>query len=99
MRHSTQLGHAFGMHRAIGKKTGSADPKIPAGHKGIANLLGMLEHPKIALNVAFLRSSWLLPPSQVRGNTGSVPGVRTYLRRPFKPKRDVLLLETRALTL
>jgi len=34
-------------------KTGPADPKIPASFADVADLLGMLEHFKFALNVAF----------------------------------------------
>lgn len=35
-------------------KAGPANPEIPASLTGIADLLGMLEHSKLALNVAFV---------------------------------------------
>jgi len=44
-------------------KTGPADPKIPAGFAGIADLLGVPEHSKFALNVAFfVRHRYFLHP-------------------------------------
>jgi len=35
-------------------KAGPAHPEIPASLAGIADFLGMLEHSKFALNVAFV---------------------------------------------
>jgi hypothetical protein len=35
-------------------EAGSADAKIPTGFAGIADLLGVLKHPKFALNIALL---------------------------------------------
>lgn len=50
------------MHRAI-DKTGPADPKIPAGLTGIVNFLSVLEHSKVAVNVAFfVRDEYFLYP-------------------------------------
>jgi len=44
-------------------KTGPADPKILAGFAGITDLLGVLEHSKFALNVAFfVRHEYFLHP-------------------------------------
>ena len=44
-------------------KAGPANPKIPAGFAGIADLLGVLEHSKFALNVAFfVRHEYFLHP-------------------------------------
>ena len=44
-------------------KNGSADPKILASFVGIADLLGVLEHSKFALNVAFfVRQEYFLHP-------------------------------------
>lgn len=44
-------------------KAGPADPKIPTGLAGIADLLGVLEHFKFALNVAFfVRHEYFLHP-------------------------------------
>jgi hypothetical protein len=44
-------------------KAGSADPKIPASFAGITDLLGVLEHSKFALNVAFfVRHRYFLHP-------------------------------------
>ena len=44
-------------------KNGSADPKILASFVGIADLLGVLEHSKFALNVAFfVRQEYFFHP-------------------------------------
>lgn len=57
-----QLLHAFGMHHAS-IETGPADPKKSTGLAGIADLLGVLEHSKLALNIAFVvRHEYFLHP-------------------------------------
>ena len=44
-------------------EAGPAYPKIPAGFAGIADLLRVLEHSKLALNVAFVvRHKYFLHP-------------------------------------
>ena len=76
-------------------KAGPANPKIPAGFAGIADLLGVLEHSKFALNVAFfVRHEYFLHPKS--GNLQEVPreSVHIYTQpavqdRRFRDTRDL----------
>jgi hypothetical protein len=62
-------------------KAGSADPKIPASFAGIADLLGVLEHLKFALNVAFfVRHEYFLHPKS--GNLQKVSQETVHIHRP-----------------
>jgi hypothetical protein len=61
-------------------KTGPADPKIPAGFASIAYLLGVLEHSKFALNVAFfVRHEYFLHPKS--GNLQEVSRESVHIYR------------------
>ena len=60
-------------------KTGPVDPKIPAGFTGIADLLGVLEHFKFALNVAFfVRHEYFLHPKSGNLQEVSRESVHSY---------------------
>ena len=60
-------------------KTGPADSKIPAGFKGIADHLGVMEHSKFTLNVAFsVRHEYFLHPKSGNLQKVSRETVRIY---------------------
>ena len=61
-------------------KAGSADPKIPAGFAGIADLLRVLKHLKFALNVAFfVRHEYFLHPKSGNLQQVSQESVHIYI--------------------
>ena len=60
-------------------ETGPADPKISTGFAGIADLLGVLEHSKLALNVAFVvRHEYFLHPKSGKLQEVSRESVHIY---------------------
>ena len=60
-------------------EAGPAYPKIPAGFAGIADLLRVLEHSKLALNVAFVvRHEYFLHPKS--GKLQEVPRESVHVR-------------------
>ena len=68
-------------------KAGPANPEIPTSLAGIADLLGMLEHSKLALNVAFVvRHENFFHPKSGNLQEVSREPVRIYTRQQ-KPKR------------
>jgi hypothetical protein len=66
-------------------KAGPADAKIPASLTGIADLLGVLEYSKLALNVAFFVRYEYFPHPKSEAACGCVPqlvvAMRTASRR------------------
>ena len=61
-------------------ETGPADPKISTGLAGIADLLGVLEHFKLALNVAFfVRHEYFLHPKSGKLQEVSRESVHIYM--------------------
>lgn len=62
-------------------KTGPADRSIPAGFTSIAYLLGVPEHSKFALNVAFfVRHEYFLHPKSGNLQEVSRESVHIYTR-------------------
>ena len=62
-------------------ETGPADPKISTGFAGIADLLGVLEHSKLALNVAFVvRHEYFLHPKSGKLQEVSRESVHIYTK-------------------
>ena len=60
-------------------EAGPAYPKIPAGFAGIADLLRVLEHSKLALNVAFVvRHGYFLHPKSGKLQEVSRGSVHIY---------------------
>jgi hypothetical protein len=59
-------------------EAGPAYPKISTGFAGIADLLRVLEHSKLALNVAFVM------------NTSSIPNQGNYRKCPESPYMSVV---------
>jgi hypothetical protein len=69
-------------------ETGPADPKISTGFAGIADLLGVLEHFKFALNVAFFaRHEYVLYPKSKNLQGVSWEPVHIYIGRPRRRRK------------
>ena len=73
-------------------KAGPADAKIPASLAGIADLLGVLEYSKLALNVAFFVRYEYFPHPKSEAACGCVPQLVVAMRTASRRNSSVYLV-------